>query len=307
MANAIPILEGTDASGGYLVRDTYGTTLLDAVQRESAILRLCRVDRVPGKRQRYSVYSGRPTAAFVGEGAAKAVTGAEFGEVVLNVKKLATNVIWTSEMLEDAAEDPRILVNADVEAAFADLIDAHALGKAAGTNLTTSFDASLRATTNTIELGAGGDAIAKAISAALTQVESNGYKPNGIILASDGRGALRDARHTVETSSPVYTPGFEREPDSIYGLPIAYSSNLSPFSATAAGTKIVAFVGDFSQCVAAVRSDLTVRVSDQATLVNGGTTHNMWQENKVAAQWESRIGFNVHDLNRSIVAIKDAS
>ena len=307
MANAIPLLEGTDASGGYLVRDTYGQTLLDTIQRSSAIMDLARVDQVPGKRQKYSVYAGRPTAAFVSEGAAKGTTGAEFSELTINVKKIATNVLYTQELLEDAAEDPRVLINADVEAAFADLIDAHAIGKAAGTNLTTSFDTALRATTSTVELGSGGDAVAKAISDAMEKVEANGGTPSGIVLATDGKAQLRNARQTVETATPVYTDGFNREPDSLYGLQLNYSSNLSKFSATAGANKIVGLVGDFSHAIAVMRSDLTVRASDQATVDVGGTLHHLWQQNKTALQWEARVGFAVHDLNRMFVAIVDAS
>jgi HK97 family phage major capsid protein len=308
MPNAIPLLEGTDASGGFLVRDTYGQTLLDKINRESSVLSLSRVDQVPGKRQKYSVYAGRPTAAFVSEGAAKGTTGAEFSELTVNVKKIATNVLYTEELLEDAAEDPRVLINADVEAAFADLVDAHAIGKAAGTNLTTSFDNSLRQTTSTVELGTGGDAIGKAISDAMSTVESNGGTPSGIILATDGKAQLRNARGPGDNAAtPVYTDGFNREPDSLYGLPLSYSTNLSTFATAAAATKIVGIVGDFSHSVAVMRSDLTVRASDQATVDVGGTLHHLWQQNKVALQWEMRIGYAIHDRNRMFVAIVDAS
>lgn len=307
MANAIPLLEGTDASGGYLVRDSYGQTLLTTIQRESAVMSLSRVDQVPGKRQKYSIYAGRPTAAFVGEGAAKGTTGAEFSELTINVKKIATNVLYTQELLEDAAEDPRVLINADVEAAFADLVDAHALGKAAGTNLSTSFDNSLRQTSQTVELGSGGAALATAVSSAMNKIEANGGTPSGLILASDGRAHLRDARNAVETQTPVYTDGFTQAPDSLYGMPISYSSNLSPFSAAAAGTKIVGIVGDFSNSIAVMRSDLTVRASDQASVDVGGTLHHLWQQNKTALQWEMRVGYAINDRDRQFVAILDAS
>lgn len=307
MANAIPLLEGTDASGGYLVRDTYGQTLLTTIQRQSAVMALSRVDQVPGKRQKYSIYAGRPTAAFVSEGAAKGVTGAEFSELTINVKKIATNVLYTEELLEDAAEDPRVLINADVEAAFADLVDAHALGKANGTNLTTSFDNSLRQTALTVELGSGGAALATAVSSAMNKIEANGGSPSGLILASDGRAHLRDARKAVETTDAVYTDGFTQAPDSLYGLPISYSSNLSPFSATAAATKIVGIVGDFNNSIAVMRSDLTVRASDQATVDVGGTLHHLWQQNKTALQWEMRVGYAINDRDRQFVAIVDAT
>jgi len=307
MANAIPLLEGTDASGGYLVRDTYGQTIQDGILRESAVMSLARVDRVPGKRQRYSVYAGRPTAAFVSEGAAKPTTGAEFKEVVVNIKKIASQVIYTEELLEDAVEDPRVLVNADVQAAIADLIDAHALGYAAGSAITSSFDSYLTNTSQTVELGSTGDALATAVSSALTLIEGNGYNPTGIILASDGRGHLRDARRAAETTAPVYTASYEREPDTLYGNPIRYSSNLPKFSATKAATKIVGIVGDFTHAVAAMRRDISVRTTDQASVDVSGTVQHLWQQNKIAAQWETRLGFQTHDLSKAFVIIKDAT
>jgi HK97 family phage major capsid protein len=306
MPNAIPLLEGTDTSGGYLVSDTYGETLQNTIRRESAVLSLSRVDRVPGKRQRYAVYAGRPTAAFIGEGAAKTATGAELSEVVVNVKKIASIVLYTEELLEDAREDPTVLVSADVEAAFADLIDAHSLGFAAGAAITGSFDSELTNTTQTGELGTAGDAIAVAVSKAIEDVEANGGMANGIILASDAKAALRDARGPGDNAAtPVYTDGFGREPDTMYGVPIRYSSNLDGFPAAAG--KIVGLVGDFTHSVFALRKDITVRSSNQATVDVSGTPHRTWQENKTAFLWEMRVGFAAHDLNRMFSKITNAS
>jgi HK97 family phage major capsid protein len=62
-------------------------------------------------RSSYSVYAGRPTAAFVNEAAAKAATGAEYREITVNIKKIATVVMFTQELLDDAREDPTVLIN----------------------------------------------------------------------------------------------------------------------------------------------------------------------------------------------------
>lgn len=308
MANAIPLLEGTDASGGYLVRDSYGETLQNTIAREAAVLGLSRVDRVPGKRQKYTIYAGRPTAGFVGEGGAKGVTGAEFAELVVNVKKIATIVLYTTELLEDAQEDPRVLVNADVEAAFSDLIDAHALGYSAGTAIVGQFDAELTATTQTVEfVQANQDALARAVSSAMGTIEGNGGRPDGILLPTDARGHLRDARQAGEATAPIYTDGFGREPDGLYALPIRYTTNLPTLGGAAAAGRVVGLVGDFSHAVFAMRKDITIRTSDQATVDVSGTLHHLWQQNKVAVQWEMRIGFQVHDLNRMFVAILNAA
>ena len=111
----------------------------------------------------------------------------------------------------------------------------------------------------------------------------------------------------METATPVYTDGFNREPDSLYGMNLAYSTNLSKFSATAAATKIVGIVGDFSHSIAVMRSDLTVRTSDQASVDVGGTLQHLWQQNKTAFQWEMRVGFGINDRDRMFCAIVDAS
>ena len=311
MSNAIPLLEGTDASGGYLVRDTYGETLQDAIQRLSPTLSLSRVDRVVGKRQRYTVYAGRPTAAFVAEGAAKGVTGAEFTELVVNIKKIATIVLYTEELLEDAVEDPRILVNADVEGAFADLIDAHILGWAAGSTVSTSFDAAVKATTSLVEYDQSkADGLPLALSSAMATIESNGGTVTGAVFNPDARQVLRDARQSgsgLGAAQSVFSDGFQREPDSLHGVQLNYSTNLPTLQGAAAAGRDVGIVGDWTHAVACLRRDITVRSSNQATVDVSGTLHNTFQQNKTAVLWEQRVGFNVHDINRMFVKIRNAS
>lgn len=305
MANAIPLLEGTDASGGFLVPDVWSDVLVDAILRQSAAWQLSRVRTTSAKREKYPIYQGRPTAAFVAEGAQKAATGAQYNVLQVDVKKIATIVIFTEELLEDAVHDPRILVEADVHAAFADLIDAHVLGLAAGTAITTSFNAGLGSCTQTTELGTAADAFATSVSAAMATVEANGYQANGICAAWDLKQHLRDQRGAQSNATvPVYTPGYEREPDTLYGLPLAYSTNLDAFPAGAG--KVAAVVGDFQQGIGVMRRDINVRTSDQATVTVSGTPQNLWQENKVATQWEMRVGYNAHDLNRAFCLITNA-
>jgi hypothetical protein len=85
------------------------------------------------------------------------------------------------------------------------------------------------------------------------------------------------------------------------------STNLQTFAGTAAAGRTIGIVGDWSHALLALRSDLTVDFSDQATVNVGGTDHRLWQQNKVAARWEMRCGFVVHDINRSFVRIINAA
>jgi HK97 family phage major capsid protein len=308
MANAIPMLEGTPGSGGYAVRPQYGPTLIDAINRESAVAALATVRQVNTSVEKYLVYKGRPQAAFVAEGAPKAATGAEFAEAAVNMKKIAATVMYTEEMLADAIVDPTSLVNNDVTIAFADLTDAHALGMQAGAAITTNFDSGLTNTTQTVELGTTGDALAVAISVAMGKIESNGYRPNGIILANDGRVHMRAARGSGDfAAQPLYTAGFAQEPTSMYGLPITYSTNLTTFAAAAASGNVVGLVGDFSNAILGIRKDIEMRATAEATIDVGGTLHHLFQQNKTAILWEARMGFLAHDLDRSFCAIINAA
>jgi HK97 family phage major capsid protein len=296
MANAIPILEGTAASGGYLVPDQFVQGAFQrGIDRQSAVAALSTVRRVSGKTVKFTEYVGRPVAAFVAEGAAKAATGAEYAQV-------------TVELLEDAQDDPQVLINADVRAAFADLIDSHALGRNAAGVVTGQFNSELSETTQTVELGTSGDALAVAVSSAMATIEGNGYTTNGIILANDGRKHLRDARGTGDlVTTPLYSQGYTQPADSLYGVPIRYTTNLQTFAGSATTGRVVGVVGDFTHALLAVRNDIQVKFSDQATVDVGGTKHDLWQQNKVASLWEARVGFVAHDLNRSFVAIINAA
>jgi HK97 family phage major capsid protein len=307
MANAIPLLEGTSTSGGTLiVPASYGQTLINMIQRESAALALSRVQRVNTNKALFTVYAGRPTAAFVSEAAAKPATGAEYTELAINVKKMATTVMYTEELLDDAREDPSILVNNDVEVAFRYLIDAHILGYSAGSTITTSFDAALRSTTTTVEYDQTKD-LALAVSAAMAKVEANGYMPNGVILNPDARQVLRDARTTFGT--PLFAGSFNdaRPGTDVYGLQWRFSNNLPTMQGTAGAGRVVGIVGDFQQGVAVMRQEMSVAYSDQATIDVSGTLHHLFQQNKRASRFEMRLGFNVHDVNNAFCAIVNAT
>ena len=309
MANAIPLLEGTAASGGYLVPDEFVQNAFQrGIDRQSAVASLAPVRRVNGKKTQLTEYVGRPTAAFVAEGAAKTATGAEYAQVTLDIKKIAAIVMYTEELIEDAQDDPTVLINQDVRAAFADLIDSHALGRNAAGVITGQFNSELSETSQTVELGTTGDALARAVSSAMATIEGNGYTPNGAILANDGRAHLRDARGTGDNAyTPIYSDGFTQPQPGLYGIPLRFTTNLQTFAGSATTGRVVGIVGDFNQALFGIRNEIRVKFSDQATVDVSGTKHDLWQQNKVASLWEARVGFVAHDLNRAFVAIINAA
>lgn len=306
------MLEGTAAAGGYLVPDGQnGLTFDRGIARRSAVLSMpgLRYQQVSGKREKYTEYVGRPAVATVAEGADKPATGAELAEVTLDIVKAAGIVMLTEELIEDAGPALLNRIDADIQTAFSDWIDANALGRTSAGAITGAFNSELSETTSTVEYDQSkGDGIALAVSKAMAIVEGNGYTPTGIMLANDGGAALRDARSAADASAPLYSGGgFVQPTPALYGLPIGFTTNLQTFAGTAGAGRVVGIVGDFSQALFAQRIGVRRKVSTDATVNVSSTDHRLWQQNKTAVLWEVRCGFVAHDLNRAFVAITNAA
>lgn len=307
MANQIPLSGASNAAGGYILPTAQGDILTNGLLQESGALALAGDRRATAARkERFPVWLGQPTASFVNEGANKPITGAELSETAINIKKVATIIPFTDEMREDVANgDLDVLVDTGVRSAIADVIDANVIGKDSGTNITTNFDNALRATSSTVELGTGPDALRLAISAAMGTLEANGYRQNlGVLLAADVARHIRDARAAVETTTAIYD-----QVDPLYGLDREYSTNLNTLTEAAGANKIVAFVVSRPNLHVRIRKDVELSVSNDATYTtDGGTTWvSAFQANQTLLRYETRLGFLVHDINRAVVAITNAS
>ncbi len=327
MPNQVPINETAAAAGGYLVPQDLREMIVRPLLRENPVLQMVRTEQINTNRASWPIYLGRPTAAFVGEGAAKGVTGAEYAEMTAQIFKIATNVVYTDEILEDARIDPQVLINQDVAGAFSDLISKNILGVhpgAANTQAfyTGGFDTVASAATSVIlnttqsaEFGTGGDALARAISAAIALVEANGYTANGVLLDWTARAHFRDSRMAAETTAPVYGDGYSRAPEQspIYGMTPQFTtsmnpSGVAPFTAGTSGgagspARVIAVVGDFSQARFILRRDMSLRTSDTAIV----GAHNAFEQNKLIARWEMRAGFVVNDRDKAFAKVINAT
>jgi hypothetical protein len=309
MANVIPLSGATLAGGGYLLPPEQGDIVTNGVLQYAGAIALAGDARATNSRKtQFPIWLGTPTAGPVGEGAPKPVTGAEFGQTELNVKKFASIVMFTEEMIEDVqAGDLSPLVDTGVRTAIQDSIDANAIGKDSGVNITGVFDSMLRQTTNTVEYDASkADGLELAVSAAMGKLEAAGYGNVGQMGALLGFGfnqRIRDARSSNDTTLRVYGQG--RDP--LYGIENFGSTNLNSVADAAAATKILGFIAHRPNIHVRIRKDVTVSASTEATVNDGATNRNMFQENLTAVRYETRLAFMVHDLNRAVVALIDAT
>lgn len=308
MANQIPFSGASNAAGGYILPTEQGDILTKGLLQESGALSIAGDARATSARkEQFGIWLGQPTAGFVGEGAPKPVTGGEFDQTTLNIKKVASIILFTDEMREDVrGGDLNVLSDSGVRGAISDVIDAHAAGKDSGVDVTGSFDSMLRSTTASVELGTAQDNLALAISEALGTLEDNGYgdpSQQAILLGSGVQRHIRDRRAAVETTTPIYGP--DRDPT--YGRQVAYSTNLNTFGESAGAGKIVGFVVHKPNLHVRIRKDIEVTVSNQATVNDGSTDRHLFQENLTAVRYETRLGFLIHDINRAVVKIANAS
>jgi hypothetical protein len=309
MANRIPLSEGIPAAGGYLLPPEQGDLLVQGILMQSGAIALAGDKRATSAiKTQFPIWLGQPTAGAVGEGAAKPVTGAEFGQANLNVKKFATIVLFTDEMLQDVqAGDLNVLVDSGIRTALNDTIDAHAVGLTKGVALTSVFDSWLTATTSVVEYQqAKPDGLQLAISAAMGVLEGNGYgdvSNMGVLLGFGFSQVLRDARSALDTSMPIYGAG--RDP--LYGLSSFVSTNLTNASAAPAATDFLGFVVYRPNLHVRVRNDVILTTSSEATVNDGTSDRKLFQEDLTAVRYETRLAFMIHDINRAVVAIKNAT
>lgn len=309
MANQTPLSGLSDAAGGIVLPEAQGALLTNGILQQAGAFAVAGDARTTGsRREAFAIWNGTPTAEFVGEGGTKPVTGAEFGGGTLNIKKVASIITFTDEMLEDVQNgDLNVLVDSGIRDAIADVVDANALGKDSGTNITGAFDSELTSTTSTVELdGNKQDGLALAVSAAMGTLEANGYRDLAVVHSADLARHLRDARQTgggtasaTAQAQGLYTPNT----DPLYGLPRAASTNLNTLSESAGSNKVVAVVVSRPNLHVRIRHDVRVKPSNEATV--GGTS--LYQNDLTALRYVTRLGFWVHDLNRAAVAITNAS
>ena len=217
------------------------------------------------------------SAQWVGEGAAKPVTNGTYGEVEIKEHKLAAITVYTQELMRRSDPAVDVLVRDDLIEASKNLIDATFLDAAAAS---ASRPAGvLNGVTAIASTGVTAAAYETDLMKLINSfVTANLSLDGSYILMSETRAAqislLRDALGNT------YFNGMSlRGERTLMGIPVITSQTV--------GDKIV--LVKTSEILLAQDGGVDVSYSDQATLVDGATTHNLWQENKFAVRVEKFI------------------
>lgn len=219
-------------------------------------------------------------AQWVGEGAQKPLTNPTYGSVEVKEHKLAAIVVYTQELMRRSDPAVDILVRDDLIKASSELIDLTFLGDQAATDVTPIgiFNGVAAIPATGVTADAYEADLLKLIEAF---VAANLSLDGAYWVMSETRAMqlalLRDALGNV------YFNGMSLVGErSLLGLPVIASETV--------GNKIGLIKP--SEILLADDGGVSIDYSNQATLIDGSVTHNLWQENKLAIRAEKFITWN---------------
>lgn len=247
----------------------------------SAIMQLATRTTMPTNGQQFQTITGEPTAQWVAETAAKPVSKHTFGTRSVMPYKMAVIEPFSAEFVRDKAALYNQCVNR-LPYALSKLFDVTVLGtKAPGDNFDVLGDC------DKVSIAKNQYDAFVDIEAAIGDADG---MLSGIALGPKGRSLLLKAKDNY--GQPLFTAGVQSGTlGNILGAPVSVKKQI-----LVAGTpNVVGIAGDFSDAYYAIADGISMSVSDVATITDGDTTINLWQQNMVAVRVEAEFGFYVKD------------
>lgn len=264
--------------------------ILQKTQSASAIMQMARQIALPGRGVQIPVITSDPTAAWVDETDAKAVSNPGLSTKLMQAYKLAVIVPFSDEFRRDAAALYDALV-ARLPLALAQKFDATVIGaaNAPGAN----FDSFSGCTTQSL-IPAGSATTYDGLIGAYGDIASHGGALNGFALSPTGIGLLLGATDT--TGRPIFVNGVDGNVNRVLGAPVVEGRGLYKAGEAGVGTApgtpaIVGIAGDWSQAMYGTVEGVQIRFADQTGLTINSNQVNLWEHNMFAVRAEIEIGF----------------
>lgn len=265
--------------------------ILQKTQQASAIMQLARQVSLPGRGMQIPVITSDPTAAWVEETAAKAVSNPGLSTKLMQAYKLAVIVPFSDEFRRDAAALYDALI-ARLPLALAQQFDATVVGavQAPGEN----FDTFANATAQSLVKSEGHTAYDGLVNAYADIGEHSGSL-NGFALSPAAVGLLLGS--TDSTGRPIFVPSAaDGVVPRLLGAKTIESRGIYKAGTAGVGTgagtpAIVGIAGDWSQAMYGTVEGVQIRFADQTGLTINSTQVNLWEHNMFAVRAEIELGF----------------
>ena len=252
--------------------------ILQKTQESSAVMALARSIKLPGLGTTIPIITGDPEAAWVGETEKKPVKRGTLATKVMQPYTLAVIVPFSNQFRRDVPALYDELVKR-LPLALAQKFDATVFGgvTAPGSN----FDTLKACTAQSILTNAYGGLVA-----ADADIAAHDGILNGWVLSPKGKALLLNA--VDGNKRPLFINSVAEG-----AVPMILGSKTvqSKGAYVSGAPDVVGFAGDWTQAVYGTVEGVQIAIADQATLDDGGTSINLFQQNMFAVRAEIEVGF----------------
>lgn len=251
-------------------------------QEGSAVMRLARKIEFPGLGVTIPVITGDPEAGWVGETEKKPVKRGTLATKQMTPYTLAVIVPFSNQFKRDLPNLYDALIQR-LPLALGKKFDQTVFGGATvpGSN----FDTLKGCAAQEIGTDAYGGLVAAQADIAAHDGILNGWvlshkAQSTLLTAVDGNKRPLFINNVAEGAVPM-----------ILGASAMQSKGAYVADTTAAKKHVVGFAGDWTQAVYGTVEGVQIAISDQATLTDGSTTINLFEQNMFAVRAEIEVGF----------------
>jgi HK97 family phage major capsid protein len=262
--------------------------IMQKTQGASAVMRLAQQIALPGRGVQIPVITSDPAAAWVGETEAKPVSNPGLSSKLMQAYKLAVIMPFSNEFRRDARSLYDALV-ARLPGALALKFDNTVLGGTAAPG--DNWDNFAACTSQSLVASVGHTAY-NALVAAFADIADHMGSLNGFALSPTAEGLLLAA--TDGQGRPLFVnSAADGAIPRILSAPVVSSRGMykAGTSGTSGTPALVGVAGDWTQAMYGTVEGVQIGISDQATLKQGTTEINLWQQNMFAVRAEIEIGF----------------
>lgn len=251
-------------------------------QEGSAVMRLARKIELPGLGVTIPVITGDPEAGWVGETEKKPVKRGTLATKQMTPYTLAVIVPFSNQFKRDLPNLYDALIQR-LPLALGKKFDQTVFGGATvpGSN----FDTLKGCAAQEIGTDAYGGLVAAQADIAAHDGILNGWvlspkAQSTLLTAVDGNKRPLFINNVAEGAVPM-----------ILGASAMQSKGAYVADTTTAKKHVVGFAGDWTQAVYGTVEGVQIAISDQATLTDGSTTINLFEQNMFAVRAEIEVGF----------------
>ena len=253
--------------------------ILQKTQEGSAVMQLARQIALPGRGAAINVITSDPTAAWVGETAAKPVSDPGLETKVMRAYKLAVIVPFSNEFRRDVTALYDALIQR-LPNALGQKFDNTVFGGTAAPG--SDFD-----TLGSVTAQSLASDVYQGLVAADTDISLHGGVVNGYVLSAQGRGVLLGA--CDDNDRPLFINNVS---EGAIPMVLGAKTVLSKAAFKSGSPAQIGFAGDWTQAMYGVVEGVKIDYSQDATLVLGdSSTINLFQENMFAVRAEIEVGF----------------